>query len=235
MQSDSYQSDSYSFSLNRTLFGDKTSFVWKEELNNEDCVTLLMLLKESVARALEFCHVQDPRAVENVARHLAWTQIWDINQARANEYESLPPLNKAITDKTITAVVESCVEPVLRDNNNGIIFNRIMYNDRVFDSLNSSLRASFSTTSDAAVLDLNSVLRQAVEHMQSDAFVNLVCEEMFRAGGVRYQVCDSLLRGLFEDWTTSGAAPAFMQDFVESIVDRSSHFFLRDRIKNYFA
>ena len=128
--------------FNPALLTIPNSCAWKPVLSNEDYLTLQMLLKESVMRSLPHCHIQDPRSVENISRHMAWTQIWDINQARLNDHDDLTALDKAQTSRIINGTVQHCVDLALRSET-CVLFERIWENQQIFDALQDHLQNCF--------------------------------------------------------------------------------------------
>ena len=223
-----------SLHFNTALLTIPNSCAWKPVLSNEDYTTLQMLLTESVMRSLPHCHIQDPRSVENIARHVAWTQIWDINQARLNDYKNLTALDKAHTPRIVSATVQHCVNLALRSET-CILFNRIWDNQRLFRSLQDHLHRCFpSIKSGGQQIFIDAFIGEAVDFVKSTQFLDLVCKEMFSKEGMpRFQCTEAVWRRLFEEWNEGGATTKAMKDFLVRIVDRTSHVFINTRVRQY--
>lgn len=223
-----------SLHLNTALLTIPNSCAWKPVLSNEDYTTLQMLLTESVMRSLPHCHIQDPRSVENIARHVAWTQIWDINQARLNDYKNLTALDKAHTSRIVSATVQHCVNLALRSET-CILFNRIWENQHLFDALQDHLHRCFpSIKSGGQQILIDAFIGEAVDFVKSTQFLDLVCKEMFSKEGMpRFQCAEAVWRRLFEEWNNGGATTKAMKDFLVRIVDRTSHVFINTRVRQY--
>ena len=220
---------------NTSLLNAKDSFVWKPVLSPEDYTTLSMVLTESVKRSMPHLHIQDPRAVENVARHLAWTQIWDLNQARANAYENLTPLNSGLAAEVISNTVYYCVDAAVQSDT-CILFERIMENEIIFQKLQSHLVETFSSVNSGVQnLVIDQLIGKAVEFLKSKQFLDIVCKEMFQEQGMpRFQCTEMVIRKLFDEWNRVGTATEAMKRFAASIVDRTSHYFINQRVRVFF-
>jgi len=219
---------------NTSLLQAKDSFAWKPVLSGEDYTTLRMLMIESVMRSMPHFHVQDPRAVENISRHLAWTQIWDLNQARANAYETLTPMNSAQTANVISNTVFYCVNLAVRSDT-CVLFERLMGNEVIFQKLQDHLRETVpSITSGGQNLVIDELIGKAVEFVKSSAFLDLVCSEMFQEQGMpRFQCTEAATRTLFDEWNRNGSATEAMKLFAVRIVDRTSHYFINQRVREF--
>jgi hypothetical protein len=219
---------------NTSLLGASDSCAWKPVLSGEDYTTLKMLLIESVMRSMPHCHVQDPRSVENISRHLAWTQIWDINVARASKYEHVPPLNSTQTAKVISGTVQHCVDLAMR-NDTCVLFDRIMENGRIFQALQKHLETKLpSVGAGGRPLMVDAFIAEAVAFVKSEEFLNMVCKEMFQEQGMpRFQCAEALTRRLFDEWNDKGTSTKAMKEFIVRIVDRTSHFFINQRVRQY--
>ena len=220
--------------FNPALLTIPNSCAWKPVLSNEDYMTLQMLLTESVVRSLPHCHIQDPRSVENIARHLTWTQIWDIDQARVNDHDDLTPLDKTQTSKIISGAVQHCVNLALR-NDSCVLFDRIWENQQIFDELHHHLRTRFpSMESGGQQIVIDAFIAEAVKFVKSAQFLNLVCKEMFNKEGMpRFQCTEAVLRRLFKEWIDEGTTTKAMKEFIVRIVDRTSHVFINQRVRQY--
>ena len=219
---------------NTSLLKAKDSCAWKPTLSGEDYKTLQMLMVESVVRSMPHFHVQDPRAVENIARHLAWTQIWDLNQARANAYETLTPMNSAQTANVISNTVYYCVNLAVRSDT-CVLFERLMGNEVIFQKLQEHLRETVpSITSGGQKLVIDELIGKAVEFVKSSEFLDLVCTEMFQEQGMpRFQCTEAATRTLFDEWNRTGSATEAMKLFAVRIVDRTSHYFINQRVREF--
>ena len=219
---------------NTSLLKAKDSCAWKPTLSGEDYKTLQMLMIESVRRSMPHFHVQDPRAVENIARHLAWTQIWDLNQARANAYETLTPMNSAQTANVISNTVYYCVNLAVRSDT-CVLFERLMGNEVIFQKLQDHLRETVpSITLGGQNLVIDELIGKAVEFVKSSEFLDLVCTEMFQEQGMpRFQCTEAATRKLFDEWSRTGLATEAMKMFAVRIVDRTSHYFINQRVREF--
>lgn len=219
--------------FNKVLFGSDAAFTWKQPMTSADYVTLEMLLKNSVLQAVFKCHVQDARAVENLARHIAWTQVWEINEARRHDY-NIPDMDKHCTDQILRRVVAECIRLALQ-NPECVTFERISTDSDIFSSAYQLLHSVFQQESASnAGVNLQNIVQQAVRMMQSQQFVDLVCEKMFSLVP-RYQACEQVTRAMFAEWGRSKKAPAPIAGFVANIIDKISHLFLKKLVIQYIG
>ena len=219
--------------LNTFLFGSDEAFVWKHPMTPADYNALEKLLIDSVLQSAQRCHVQDGRSVENIARHVAWTQVWEINQARRHDY-NLPEMDTLQTDPIIRRVVGECVRLTLT-HPGCVTFDRFSVDADIFAAAYQALDSVFRQESaSAAGVSLQNVVKHAVQVMQSQAFVDLVCNKMFSAAP-RYQACEQVTRTMFAEWKSTRKAPVPIAGFVANLIDKISHFYLKKLVIQYIG
>lgn len=215
-------------SFNRYLFQDDQAFVWKVATTSADYDTLKMFLLKSVMHSLQQCHVQDARAVENISRHLAWTQLWEINQARTEDY-NIPELDTDMTGKVLTSVVNDCVTAALY-NKDCVLFARISDDKEILEAVYRMANAIFERNGDK--YDLKHIVQQSVALLQSPTFVNFTCQKMFR-NVPEHKMCEELTRAMFEVWRLEKRAPTPIAGLVTSLVDKIARYFLKTIVLQY--
>ena len=81
---------------------------------------------------------------------------------------------------------------------------------------------------------IDDFIREAVTYVKSAEFLNLVCKEMFNEQGTpRFQCTEAVTRKLFAAWSRDGTATKAMKDFIVTVVDRTSHVFINQRVMEF--
>ena len=85
-------------------------------------------------------------------------------------------------------------------------------------------------------LDMATLLQKANKHVQSEAFINTLCNKMFRSStedSPPFVYSERLMRKLFADWRENlTVTPAFFAHFIADIVYKSISKYLRESIYN---
>jgi len=198
-------------------------------LTPADYGALKTLLESCVRGSLKICHMRDPRAVENLARHLLWTQIWELNETRKDR--NIEEFNKEIINHILRGVVDDCVKVALRSKE-CVLFKRIAEDQEIFGAAVQMTRALFVDSSADIDFSLKVLVERTVHVLQSADFVNFVCEKMFQVAP-RYQSCENLTRAMFAEWRSTRKVPLPMEGFVSGLVEKLASSLLKQIVLQY--
>ena len=189
--------------------------------------TLKLVLQDSVVGAVSASHLWDVRYVEIVACNLVWMQISEINDYRKLKFGA-PPLEnmKALQD----TVVESCIRLSMKSDGQPL-FWKIKENPTLCKSIDEALAAMHASM--PGRVDMPTLLQKANEHLQSKAFIDALCDEMFRRDDMPLSVySERHMRELFAGWRKNDFALPFFAHFIADIVYKSISKYVRESIYN---
>lgn len=218
--------------LNTTALNDPQSLFYKVPFTEADYASLGNVLTQTVLDCVNKCHVHDARAVEHITKHVLDIHIWQINTARLEGLIAPGMLDKQHTDNILRVVTQNVVGLAVHDSECSTFVS--LSNDvRVYGKAVTMIESSFLPDKNG-VYDLGKITKEIVSTLQSNAFVDRLCEVAFREQR-KFPVCAQLTRRIFDDWRKKGKAPLPIRKMIKTIVQKVTSTYIYTMVDNVMS
>lgn len=214
------------------ILNSHKSLIFKDPLKEEDYNALIVWLTQTVLSCVKGCHIDDARAVEQIAKHTLNTQIWQINMARQEGPHIFSPLNRQRSDNMLRSVTQNVVALAMY-NAECSTFRSISKSVRVICKAHLLVESSFQPDNNG-VHDLRKITDQIVSVLKSEEFVNYLCEVAYQAQ-LRFPVCEQLTRRMFDDWRRTNKAPDPLKEMTKHIVQKATSRYICNMVEKVMS
>ena len=214
------------------ILNNHKSLIFKDPLKEEDYNALTVWLTQTVLSCVKACHIDDARAVEQIAKHTLSTQIWQINMARQEGPHIFSGMNRQRSDDMLRSVTQNVVAMAMT-NAECSTFRSISKSVRVICKAHLLVESSFQADSNG-VHDLRKITNHIVSVLKSEEFVNYLCEVAYQAQ-LRFPVCELLTRRMFDDWRRSNKAPEPLKEMTKHIVQKATSRYICNMVEKVMS